>query len=225
MGGSAVVWKGAFQQAGVVQVQSAEELIDTIYSFLYLPPAAGPRVAVMGGGGAISVAASDSLERLGLSVPYFSPSVLQKLKSSFPPVGNSLRNPVDLGNPMIPPSMLRKVMEAAEEDDGIDTLIVIQILFYIMYQVRHRMGMDGRPLSQFSFQPELLKACQEVKARSGKPVILVMPDITTDGQMIDLELEWRRERDIYQAAGFPVFRSLDRAARALGHVVSFYARD
>jgi len=225
MGGSEAVWKGAFQQAGVIQVQSAEELIDTIYSFLYLPPAAGPRVAVMGGGGAISVAASDSLERLGLSVPYFSPSVLQKLNASFPPVGNSLRNPVDLGNPMIPPFMLRKVMEAAGEDEGIDTLIVIQILFYILYQVRHRMGKDDRPLSQFSFQPELLRACQEVEARYGKPIILVMPDITTDGQMIDLEIEWRRERDIYQAAGFPVFRSLDRAARALAHVVRFYARD
>jgi acyl-CoA synthetase (NDP forming) len=175
----------------------------------------------MRGGGAISVAASDSLERLGLSVPYFSPAVLQKLKASFPPVGNSLRNPVDLGNPMIPPSMLRRVMEAAGEDGGIDTLIVIQILFYILYQVRHRVGMGDQPLSRFSFQPELLKACQEIKARYGKPIILALPDITTDGQMIDLEIELRKERDIYQAAGFPVFRSLDRAARALSHVVRF----
>jgi hypothetical protein len=122
---------------------------------------------------------------------------------------------------MIPPSMLRKVMEAAEEDEGIDTLIVIQILFYILYQLRHRLGKDDHPLSQFSFQPELLNACQAVKTRSGKPVVLVMPDITTDGQMIDLEIEWRRERDRYQAEGFPVFRSLDRAARALAHVVRF----
>ena len=112
-------------------------------------------------------------------------------------------------------------MEAAGEDAGIDTLVVIQILFYILYQVRHRMGMADRPLSKFSFQPELLKACQEVKARYGKSIILVMPDITTEGQMIDLEIEWRRERDIYQAAGFPVFRSLDRAARALAHVIRF----
>jgi acyl-CoA synthetase (NDP forming) len=221
LGGSAAVWEGVFRQAGVVQVYSAEELVDAIYAFLYLPDGAGPRVAVMGGGGAISVAASDSLERLGLAIPYFSPPVLEKLKASFPPVGNSLRNPVDLGNPMIPPSMLRKVMEAAGEDEGIDTLIVIQILFYILYQVRHRMGLDERPLSRFSFQTELLKACQEIQARCGKPIILAMPDITTDGQMIDLEFELRRERDVYQAAGFPVFRSLDRAARALAHVVRF----
>ena len=124
---------------------------------------------------------------------------------------------------MIPPSMLRKVMEAAGEDEGIDALIVIQILFYILYQVRHRMGMADRPLSRFSFQPELLKACQEIKARHGKPIILVMPDITTEGERIDLEIEWRRERDAYQAAGFPVFRSLDRAARALAHFVRFQA--
>jgi hypothetical protein len=114
-------------------------------------------------------------------------------------------------------------MEAAGEDGGIDTLIVIQILFYILYQVRHRLARHDRPLSQFSFQPELLKACQEVKARYGKSIILVMPDITTDGQMIDLEIEWRRERDAYQAAGFPVFRSLDRAARALAHFVRYQA--
>jgi len=222
LSGAAGVWNSGLKQAGVVQVGTAEELIDSIYAFLYLPPNAGPRVALMGGGGAIGVAASDSLDRLKLSVPVFSPPILEKLKASFPPVGNSLKNPVDLGNPMIPPSMLRKVMEAAGEDEGIDTLIVIQILFYILYQVRHRLGMDDKPLSQFSFQPELLEACREVQERYRKAIILVMPDIVTDGKMIDLEIEWRRERDNYQAAGFPVFKSLDRAARALSQFVIYH---
>jgi acyl-CoA synthetase (NDP forming) len=176
----------------------------------------------MGGGGAISVAASDSLERLGLAVPVFSPKILEKLTPSFPPVGNSLKNPVDLGNPMIPPSMLRKVMEAAGEDDGIDTLMIIQILYYILFYLRHRLGMDDRPLSQFSFQPELLKACQEVREKYGKPIILIMPEITTDARRVDLEIEWRRERDTYQAAGFPVYKSLDRAARALTHFIAYH---
>jgi acyl-CoA synthetase (NDP forming) len=221
LSGSSAVWDATIKQAGVSAVDSAEELIDAIYAFCYLPAAAGPRVAVMGGGGAISVAASDSLELLGLSVPLFSPTILEKLKPSFPPVGNSLKNPVDLGNPMIPPSMLRKVMEAAGEDEGIDTLIIIQILYYILFLLRHRLGMDDRPLSQFSFQPELLKACQEVREKYGKAIILVLPDITTEARMIDLETEWRRERDTYQAAGFPVFKSLDRAARALTHFIAY----
>jgi acyl-CoA synthetase (NDP forming) len=224
LSGAAGVWNSGLKQAGVVQAGSAEELLDTIYAFLYLSPNAGPKVALLGGGGAIGVAASDSLDRLGLSVPVLSPSILEKLKASFPPVGNSLKNPVDLGNPMIPPSMLRKVMEAAGEDEGIDSLIVIQILFYILYQVRHRLGMDDRPLSQFSFQPELLKACREVQEKYKKAIILVMPDIVTDGKMIDLEIEWRRERDNYQAAGFPVFKSLDRAARALSQFVRYHQR-
>ena len=37
LGGSAAVWEGAFRQAGVIQVYSAEELVDAIYAFLYLP--------------------------------------------------------------------------------------------------------------------------------------------------------------------------------------------
>jgi acyl-CoA synthetase (NDP forming) len=222
LGGSSAVWDAAIKQAGVSQVHSSEELIDTIYAFLYLPSKAGPRVAVMGGGGAISVAASDSLERLGLSVPIFSPTILEKLKPSFPPVGNSLKNPVDLGNPMLPPSMLQKVMEAAGEDEGIDTLIIIQILYHILFQVRHRLGMDDQPLFQFSSQPELLKACQEVMEKYGKAIILVLPDITTEARMVDLEIEWRRERDNYQAAGFPVFKSLDQAARALRHFIAYH---
>ncbi len=224
LSGAAEVWKSVLQQAGVVQVGSTEELTDTIYAFLYLPPNAGPKVAIMGGGGAIGVAASDALDRLGLSVPVLSHPIREKLEASFPAVGNSLKNPVDLGNPMIPPSMLRKVMEAAGEDRGIDTLIVIQILFYILYQVRHRLGMDDQPLSHFSFQPELLKACEEVREKYGKPILLVLPDIVTDGKMIDLEIEWRRERDHYQAAGFPVFQTLDRAARALSHFVRYHQR-
>jgi acyl-CoA synthetase (NDP forming) len=222
LSGSGAIWDAVFKQAGLIQVYSVDELIDTLYAFLYLPSWAGPRVAVMGGGGAISVAASDSLERLGLSVPLFSLTVLQKLKPFFPPVGNSLTNPVDLGNPVIPPSMLRKVMEAAAGDNGIDTLMIIQILYYILFQLRHRLGMDDRPLSQFSFQPELLRACQEVREKYGKPIILVMPDITTDTRMVDMEFEWRRERDTYQAAGFPVYKSLDRAARALSHFIAYH---
>jgi len=221
MSGSGTLWEAALKQAGVIQVFSAEELIDTIYAFLYLPASAGPNVAVMGGGGAISVAASDALERLGLAVPLFSPATLQKLRPSFPPVGNSLRNPVDLGNPMIPPSMLRKVMEAAGEDEGIDTLMIIQILFHILFQVRHQLGMDDRPLSQFSFQPELLEACKEAREKYGKSIILILPDISTDTGMVDLEAEWRRERVAYQAAGFPVYESLDRAARALSHFIAY----
>jgi len=222
LGGSSAVWKAALKQAGVIQVHSAEELIDAIYAFLYLPSGAGPRVSVMGGGGAISVASSDSLESLGLSVPTFSPTILEKLRPSFPPVGNSLKNPVDLGNPMIPPSILRNVMEAAGEDEGIDTLIIIQILYHILCQVRHRLDMDDRPLSQFSTQPELLTACQEIREKYGKAIILVLPDITTDAGMVDLEMEWRRERDNYQAAGFPVFKTLDRAAQALSHFIAYH---
>lgn len=221
LSGSEKLWRAALKQAGVIQVESAEELIDTIYAFLYLPPNSGPRVAVMGGGGAISVAASDTLERLGLAIPPFSPEILQKLKASFPPVGNSLKNPVDLGNPMIPPHMLKIVMEAAGQEEKIDTLIIIQILFYILFQVRHRLKMDDQPLRKFSFQPELLKACQEVKEKYKKPAIIVLPDITTEASMLDLEAEWRRERDIYQEAGFPVYKTLERAARALRNFITF----
>jgi acyl-CoA synthetase (NDP forming) len=82
--------------------------------------------------------------------------------------------------------------------------------------------MDDRPLSQFSFQPELLKACQEVREKYGKAIILVLPDITTEARTVDLEVEMRRERDNYQASGFPVFKSLDRAARALSHFIAYH---
>ncbi len=123
---------------------------------------------------------------------------------------------------MVPTSVLRKVMEAAAEDEQIDTLIIIQILYHILFSVRHRRGMDDRPLAQFSFQPGLLKACQEITAKHKKQIILVLPDITTDAGMIGLEAEWRRERDAYQAEGFPVYRTLDRGARALSHFIIYH---
>ncbi len=84
LSGAAEVWNSTLKQAGVVQVGSAEEMIDAIYAFLYLPPNAGPRVALLGGGGAIGVAASDSLDRLGLSVPVLSPPILESSRLPFP---------------------------------------------------------------------------------------------------------------------------------------------
>ncbi len=222
LGGSEAVWKSAFRQAGVLQVYTLDELLDTIYGFIYFREGAGPGVAVMGGGGALGVAASDSLERLGLAVPSLSPDILNRLKASFPPVGNSLKNPVDLGNPMVPPSILGKVISTTAEDPAIDTLMVIQILFHIAFQRRDRLGKTDLPLAEFSYQPELLQACQETAEKYRKQIILIMPDTTTASSMVELEAQWRKERDNYQAAGFPVFKTIDRAARALSHFINYH---
>jgi len=213
LGGEEAVWDALFQQSGAIRVNNLEELLDTTLAFLYLPPYRGRKVSVVGGGGAISVAAADACERMGLSVPLFPTELQQKLASIVPPVGSGTRNPVDVGGPMPPPAMLKAVMETVLTDGDVDTIIVDEI----------EMSMSGHGMRQFGRDHgELAQVPVDVKKRFGKPVVMVMPVEAIGADTIEFEGARRNVCDYYLGEGIPVFLTLERAARALSNLVGYY---
>ena len=123
-------------QANGNPVERLEEIIDHTIAFVHLPPFTGRRLAVVGGGGAISVEAADAAEKFGLAVPPFSPAVHEALNNILPPPGNSVRNPVDVGHPMIPPGIISRLLEAVVLEPDIDLLAVVQIPYHIIMSKR-----------------------------------------------------------------------------------------
>jgi len=213
LGGQEAIWEAVFKQTGAVRVNSADELIDTAMAFTYLAPNCGRRVSPVSGGGAATVAAADTCERAGLQVPQFSPELRRRLAALLPPVGASIRNPVDVGTPFPTPKSLQSVLETILAEGVVDTIIISEL------------EMSATTTSPTSwYRDKLFEVPVEIKERLAKPIVMVLPVEATDADGVRFEGERRKVCDYYLQKGIPVFLTLERAVKALAEVVSYYER-
>ncbi len=84
-----------FRQAGVIRVDTLEQLFDTAIVLAHQPLPRGPRVAIVSNGGGPAILAADACEAVGLEVPELSEATQATLRS-FVAVDAAVRNPVDL---------------------------------------------------------------------------------------------------------------------------------
>ncbi len=92
--GSDAVYDAMFKQAGVIRVDTVEELFDTATALLGQPLPKGNRIGILSSGGGFGCVTSDACARLGLNVAPLSPATIARLSavlSSRWPHGN----PVD----------------------------------------------------------------------------------------------------------------------------------
>jgi acyl-CoA synthetase (NDP forming) len=203
LGGSKAIWDGFFRQTGAVPAVGMDELLDLIIGFLCLPDFRAERVSVVGGGGAITVAACDALEHAGLSITEFPPETQAALRRNLPPTGNSVRNPVDMGTPVYMPFTLRPALEIVAASDVVEAVIVEQWVSNYMP----------------TFVQELAEVITSVRNLSQKPFVVTMPEPSTSADTMDIEETRRKYREYYLAHGVPVFDSLQRAANVLGKIL------
>lgn len=98
LGGSNAIIMGAFKQAGIISVDSYQELVGVLKALTWQPPAKGNRVAMTSNGAGPMIGGLDHLERLGLTLGKLSPELLKKMKERFPPtVPIHSGNPADVG--------------------------------------------------------------------------------------------------------------------------------
>lgn len=217
LGGAEAVWEALFQQTGAIRANSLEELLDTTLAFLHLAPYRGRRVSVIGGGGAITVAAADACERTGLSVPQFSSQLQKKLATILPPVGASFRNPVDVASPFPPPLVLKAVLESVGADDSVDTIIIDELEFSGasagMKNIAERFGTTLNEAAQVLI---------DIKRTLSKPLVMVLAVEATGADAIEFEGVRRSVGDYFLKEGIPVFLTLERAAKALSNFLSYH---
>ena len=97
LGGSNAIIMGAFKQAGIISVDSYQELVAVTKALSWQPPAAGNRSAMTSNGAGPMIGAIDHFERLGLRLANVTTSSTAKMKKHFPPtyvIGKG--NPVDV---------------------------------------------------------------------------------------------------------------------------------
>ncbi len=85
LGGSYGVVKGALDQAGIISVDSYEELTAALKTLTWQPVPKGGRVAMVTNGAGPIIAAIDHFERLGLQVAELTEQSKKALKEHYPP--------------------------------------------------------------------------------------------------------------------------------------------
>jgi acyl-CoA synthetase (NDP forming) len=205
LGGSRQIWESFFQQTGAIPAVGINEMLDLIIGFKCIPDFRCKRVSVVGGGGAITVAAADALEKEGISILPFSDETQQAIRAHLPPHGNSVRNPVDVGSPAFFPKTFMPILKAVADSDMVDAVIVEQMIFLFRGQ----------------FDEELAGVIPAVSEASGKPFIVSLPQTSSGSDVMEVEETRRKYREWYLSRSIPVFDSLQQAASTLGKIIRY----
>jgi acetyl coenzyme A synthetase (ADP forming)-like protein len=112
-----------FRQAGVVRVDTLEELFDTAMLLAHQPLPPGRRVAIVSNGGGPGILAADACVARGLEVPELSAATQAALAARTSPDAG-LRNPVDLVAGANGP-VFEHAIRVLLDDDGVDAIVVI----------------------------------------------------------------------------------------------------
>ncbi len=206
---SVAVFEALCRQAGVIQVESPDQLVDVLVALRFCDPLPrGRGVAVLGGGGGPAVLAGDEVERAGLKLPVLSESTQTELRARLPVDGSIFANPVDAPNLATGDGIAAAVDVVARDPD------VHAILYHLGFHPIGRWG-SGR-FAAPDFLAPAARAFRAAREATGKPVLLALqPPLDVPGLQ-----EFVTARDAFVAAGLPVFYSLGGAATAIARVLA-----
>ncbi len=192
LAGSHAIWKGALRQAGILEVATAEELLDTAKAIDSCPLPRGGRVAVLSGQAGPGMIASDALEPCGLTLSRFSEETQRRINDLLPPIAIRT-NPVDMGPAWYNPRNIIEILRAVLDDEGTDGVI-----FLAMYASANLRLADG--------MVEHMKTADPF----GKPVIacFTAPPGIWDGPIGALD----------RKKGIAILPTPERAARAMANL-------
>jgi acetate---CoA ligase (ADP-forming) subunit alpha len=198
------IWRAVMRQIGALEVESLEEMIDTIKALLYVSPTRQNRVALISMTGGQSVVTTDAFAQAGLQVPMLSEESYARLESFFNVVGGSYRNPIDMGSNWGIGEQASEILNILEDDPQVD-IIAFELSLNLLYR---RMEM------QASFRAFLLDLLISHKQRTRKPFLAVV----TPSYVPEAEEEIRQ---LLLAERIPSFPTFQRAAKALQACITY----
>jgi acyl-CoA synthetase (NDP forming) len=169
------LFRGMMEQAGVIEAETTEELVDLAAAFSTLPVPRGPRVGIMTLGGGWGVAAADFFSKEGLKMAELPRQVIEDLDGYLPRFW-SHRNPVDIvGN--VQRTSHFHVLNSLATCDEVDIVISMGTLLGRDFWIENMFKSTVKPfLSMLRlhtlrlplFQHSVWKGFQESLKRGGK---------------------------------------------------------
>jgi acetyl coenzyme A synthetase (ADP forming)-like protein len=192
LAGSARVCEGAFEQAGVIQAQTVDELFDYARALAYQPvPKAEKELAIVTNGGGFGVIGTDEASELGIKLASFSPETTRALQEKLPEY-STVRNPLDLvGDADV--DRYRIALNAVSSDKNVGIILVIVLM-------------------QTSFiESDVVDAITESQVTYGKSTIVC----TIGGDFTQILVKMLEENRI------PSYSTPERAVNALNALIKY----
>lgn len=176
-------------RAGVLRVDSTEELFESVESLTRMRPLKGERLAIVANGIGGAILAVDRLMYEGGQLAKLHPDTIKKLSDVLPDYW-SQSNPIDI-TPEAGPNIYKKVLEIVEADQGVDAILVL-------------------------FSPSAVTNSHEVANAVVHHFKFYNKNMLTSwmgGETVE------RSRHMFDDAGIPTYDTPDRAIKAFMHMV------
>ena len=185
LAGSDEVYEAIMRQAGVLRVESVEELFECAEIFTDPALPRGRRTAVVTNAGGPGIMATDACIRSGLELTHFQEYTVKSLRFQLPPTA-SLKNPVDvIGDAKS--DRYRAALDAVTADEGVDQVVVI---------VTPQMMTD---------MTEIAAVVGEIRSYCGRPVVACLMGLADVAEAVR----------VLKRYGVPTFTFPEDAMRAL----------
>jgi len=125
MTGSYDLYRAALRQAGIIEVDDVEPIVDAAKLFGQGRLPKGNTVGVLSISGGSGVVFADAAVRGGLTLPPFAPQTLSRLRTMIPAFG-SAENPADITAALFNDvTLFTRTLDVVLEDPGLDQLVVL----------------------------------------------------------------------------------------------------
>ncbi len=191
LAGSDSAYQAAFEQSGVIRVDTIEELFDFGSILAQQSPPESRKVGVLTNAGGPGVMAADALGKYGLELAKLEDETLEKLGGVLSSLA-SKKNPIDLTGKANEEDY-RKALDYVIADDQVGSVLAM-----------------SAPAAIFSY-PELAEILADAREKTDKPIVGTL----MGGRLPD------QAQESLKGAGVPNYFDPDRAVRALSALVDY----
>ncbi len=187
--GSDDIYSAAFRQAGIIRVDTIDEVFDSALAFSCQPLPKGNNIAILSNGGGASIVAADECERQGMNITDLKEETRERIKSVIPQFAAS-SNPIDTAG-TVSVGIYNESIKALLDDPGVDALVVIYV---------HTLMSNAIPPAE---------AVVEMKGKYNKPIIACWMGGTGTEMGVD----------ILKSGCLPNYSVPERAVKALATLI------
>ena len=125
LGGAMALYKAAFRQKGIIQVEDIQDLVDYGRALRSKRLPRGNRLAIITISGGAGILMTDEIIARGMQMAQLAPATVAKLREFVPSFG-SLGNPVDVTAAIFNDlSLINRTLQAINDDPGVDCIAMI----------------------------------------------------------------------------------------------------
>jgi acetyltransferase len=223
LAGSSDAWSSLFRQAGVIQVEDFDELLNTALALSSVRLPSGKGTAIITNSGGFSVLETDLCVKAGLEVPRFTQETIVELRKMVPVAGTSINNPLDAWpifyNVSGTAGTLADAIKTVSRDRGIHSIVLH------FDEVRYLQQVLGQAFEAFLKEliETMVQGCRYARDEMGKTVIVC---VSLDAYSED-EDDRRYHlvaKKAFERSQFPVYPALSASIKALANLCRYGAQ-